>query len=328
MATPARATARLAWGTLVLNLFVIVWGGWVRASGSGAGCGNHWPTCNGVIVPQSPSLHTVVEFTHRLSSAIAVLLIVALLVSCWRTFGRGHPARKGAVAAMLLIVVEAAIGAGLVKFELVAQNASLARAASLGIHLVNTQFLLTAIFLTGWWASGRQPLDRSVLRSHAIAWGSAFIALIVVGMAGAAASLGDTLFPARTLGEGLAQDRSSTVNVLLHIRVWHPLLAVATGIGLLFLASAARQWRDSADVTRAARGVIIAVATQWTVGLLSLVLLVPVPLQLLHLVLADLLWLSVVWLVAASAADYAGWTTRDTNSTIAGSNTEPAPATT
>jgi heme A synthase len=323
MANASRGTARLAWATLVANLFVIVWGGWVRASGSGAGCGNHWPTCNGVIVPQSPGLHTIVEFTHRLSSAVAVLLIVALLVSCWRAFHRGHPARKAAVAAMVLIVVEAAIGAGLVKFELVAHNASLARAASLGIHLVNTQFLLTAIFLTGWWASGRPAINRGILTARVWAWGAAFGALILVGMAGAAASLGDTLFPARTLREGLAQDHSPTVNVLLHIRVWHPLLAVATGIGLLLLTSVARQWRDVNEVHCAARGVVAAVIAQWTVGLLSLVLLVPVPLQLL-----DLLWVSVVWLLAATTADYTGCITRDTSSTIAGSNAVPAPAVT
>src|SRR5665213_3823423 len=59
------ALARFAWFAVFYNVAVILWGALVRATGSGAGCGNHWPLCNGQVIPVSPGLHTVIEFTHR-----------------------------------------------------------------------------------------------------------------------------------------------------------------------------------------------------------------------------------------------------------------------
>lgn len=322
------AVTRLAWATLVANLFVILWGAWVRASGSGAGCGNHWPTCNGTVIPQSPTMHTIVEFTHRVSSGLALLLVIALVLATRRAFAPGHRARRAAVVSFILICVETGIGAGLVKFELVASNATLVRGVSLGIHLVNTQFLLTAIAMTAWWASGRGPFTPARARRFRAAFLLAFMALIAVGMAGAMASLGDTLFPARTLAEGMAQDRNPALNVLLHIRVWHPVLAVITGLGLFVLVSRVLQVDDRAATRRAAMQVSAAVGAQWCVGASALLLLVPVPLQLLHLLTADLLWLSVVWLAATVSSDQEAWTLDATSAAIAGSNSVPAPAST
>jgi cytochrome c oxidase assembly protein subunit 15 len=298
MAASSRPVARLAWITLIANLFVIVWGAWVRASGSGAGCGNHWPTCNGVVIPESPSMHTLVEFVHRASSGGALLLVILLVVMAWRAFPAGHRTRKAALASLILICVEAGIGAGLVKFELVAANATLARAISLGIHLVNTQFLLSAILMTAWWAGGAAPFDQERLRHYRSRFAGAFAGLILVGMAGAAASLGDTLFPARTLAEGMAQDRNPALSFLLHIRVWHPVLAITVGTGIIWLAVSVMHREDAAAAQRAATRVIAAVGLQWCLGLAALLLLVPVALQLLHLLAADLVWLSVVWLWA------------------------------
>jgi len=152
--TASPRLARLAGITRVVNLLVILWGAWVRASGSGAGCGNHWPLCNGEVIPLSPSMETLTELTHRLTSGLALLLVLAMLVLARRDFAPRHRVRRAAVAALVLIVVEALIGAGLVKFELVGDNDSMHRALTLGAHLVNTQFLLAAIALTGWWAAG------------------------------------------------------------------------------------------------------------------------------------------------------------------------------
>lgn len=322
----SRSVTRLAWSTLVANLFVILWGAWVRASGSGAGCGNHWPTCNGTVIPQSPTMHTIVEFTHRVSSGLALILVVMLVLATRRAFAPGHRARRSAVASLVLICIEAGIGAGLVKFELVASNATLARGISLGIHLVNTQFLLTAIALTAWWAAGNSAFTPALVRRYRGAFALAFTGLIAVGMAGAIASLGDTLFPARTLAEGFAQDRNPALNVLLHIRVWHPVLAVVTGLGLLLLANRVLNHDDRATTRRAALCVYVTVGSQWCLGVLSLLLLVPVPLQLLHLLTADLVWLSVVWLAAVTCSDQVARTVADTSATIAGSNSVPAAA--
>jgi cytochrome c oxidase assembly protein subunit 15 len=304
MTTPPDAQprlARLAWWTLGVNLLVIVWGAFVRASGSGAGCGNHWPLCNGAVIPQSPTLHTIVELTHRVTSGVALLFVVALLVGTRRAFAPGHRARRAAMGAMLLMLVEAAIGAGLVKFELVADNASMARAWSLAAHLVNTQLLLAAIALTGWWSAG-QPAARLQGR---VWWAAAgLIGLIVVGTTGAIVSLGDTLFPASSLQAGLAQDQDPAAHPLIRLRIWHPILAVTVGSALLLLSLAAPKWQHDAMTARASRALTALVLIQWGLGVATLVLLVPVPLQLLHLLTADLLWLAVLWVLVALAAHH------------------------
>jgi len=228
---------------------------------------------------------------------------VVLVIATRRAFPARHLARKAAVASFILMCVEALIGAGLVLFKLVDQDASLARGISLGIHLVNTQFLLTAIALTAWWSDGHPRFDRERVRQFRRRFCLAFAGLIVVGMAGAIASLGDTLFPARTLAEGMAQDNNPALSVLLHIRVWHPVLAVLVGLGVMLLANNLLQHDERTNVRRAAGWVIAAVCTQWALGGLALVLLVPVPLQLMHLLVADLVWLSVVALAATAVAE-------------------------
>jgi heme A synthase len=315
---------RFVWWTLAANLLVIVWGAFVRASGSGAGCGNHWPLCNGAVIPQSPTVHTLIELTHRITSGGALLLVVGMLVWARRRFPPRHGARLAASAAMLLMLVEAAIGAGLVKFELVADNASMARAWSLAAHLVNTQLLLAAIALTGWWAMGK-PWPRM----HRGGWlaVAGLVGLIVVGTTGAIVSLGDTLFPADSLRAGMAQDQDPNAHPLIRLRIWHPILAITVGTGLLLLSLAAGRWRDDAMTERARRTLLGLVLVQWGVGVATLVLLVPIPLQLLHLLMADLLWLATLWLGLALTTPQA----RSTSSTMraaSASNTVPAPLST
>jgi len=119
---------RFAWVVLGWNLAVILWGAFVRASGSGAGCGAHWPLCNGEVLPRAPALATMVEFTHRATSGVALLLVLALVLWVFRSRPAGHPARRAAAMAGALILTEAAVGAGLVLFRLVAQDESVARA--------------------------------------------------------------------------------------------------------------------------------------------------------------------------------------------------------
>jgi heme A synthase len=318
--------ARFVWLTLGVNLVVILWGAWVRASGSGAGCGNHWPTCQGVVIPRAPSAETLIEFVHRATSGVALVLALLVLWLVWRRFPARHWARKGAVATVVLMCVEAGLGAGLVKFALVARNASVTRAVSLGAHLVNTQLLLGAIALTAWWAAGGAPPAVRRLGRRGWWFALAGLGLLAVGMTGAIASLGDTLFPSRTLAEGMAQDFDATAHLLLRLRVWHPVLAVLVGSGLLILAAAAARWRPVPDVTAAGRRVIVMVLLQWTLGVTSLVLLAPVPLQLLHLLSADLLWLTAVLLAAASFAAQPGRTTEESSLAASASNTPPAPA--
>src|SRR5205823_12818689 len=116
--------------------------------GSGAGCGNHWPLCNGQMVPLSPTLNTIIEFTHRVTSGIDLAMVALLVIWAFRAFPRHHPARLGAVLSAILLMTEALIGAALVLLEHVARNATANPASSLSTHLVNTLTLLGCLTLT------------------------------------------------------------------------------------------------------------------------------------------------------------------------------------
>src|SRR5262249_872473 len=144
--------AKYAWFTLAFNLLVIVWGAYVRASKSGAGCGSHWPLCNGEVIPNSPTIKTLIEYSHRLSSGLALLLVVGMLVWVFRAYARKHQLRYLSAFAMFFMLMEAAIGAGLVLFEMVAENKSIARALWISAHLINTFLLIGTLALTAWLA--------------------------------------------------------------------------------------------------------------------------------------------------------------------------------
>ncbi|HEY8549618.1 MAG TPA: COX15/CtaA family protein [Vicinamibacterales bacterium] len=294
--------ARFSWGVVLYNLAVILWGAYVRATGSGAGCGRHWPLCNGEVIPRSPTAEMLIEFSHRLTSGLALLLVVVLLVRVWRAFGAGHPARKGAVWSMAFMLAEAAVGAGLVLFELVADNASMARAMFMAVHLANTFLLIASLALTAYWVSGGAEVSLRGRGGIGAAVGVMAIGLIVVGISGAVAALGDTLYPARSLAEALQQDLSPTSHLLLRLRVLHPTLAVAVGLLVIVLAPRLPVKPD----TPAGRspGAIAAglAALQIVLGFLNVLLLAPVWMQLVHLLVADLLWIAVVLLGAAALA--------------------------
>jgi cytochrome c oxidase assembly protein subunit 15 len=196
--------ARLAWGVLAYNVAVILWGAYVRASGSGAGCGAHWPLCNGEVVPRAAAVATLIEFSHRISSGVALIAIAALVVAVFRTTRSGHPARAGAAMSGILILTEAAVGAGLVLFQLVADNATMARAMFVAAHLLNTFLLLAALTLTAWWLTVGVPFVRE--RTHLAPVLAGCIALLVAGASGAVAALGDTLFPSASLAQSLRAD--------------------------------------------------------------------------------------------------------------------------
>src|SRR4051812_26962188 len=177
--------AMYAWGVLAFNLGVILWGAYVRASGSGAGCGSHWPLCNGEVLPRSNSVQTLIEFTHRMTSGLSVLLIAGLIVFAYIRFPKKHLARPGALATGFFILTEAAVGAGLVLFELVAHNASVARALFISVHLLNTFLLLGALTLTAWWGSGGPAIYLRRQGWFLLVIGSAIITTLVVGISGA-----------------------------------------------------------------------------------------------------------------------------------------------
>jgi heme A synthase len=293
--------SRFAWLVLLYNVAVIVWGAYVRASGSGAGCGSHWPLCNGTVIPVSPTEATLIEYSHRLTSGIALLAVVALLVWIRRVCAPGHPARLGGTLSLFFMLTEAAVGAGLVLFRLVADNASMARAMFMAVHLLNTFILLGCLSLTAWWLSGgaRLRFGGRGARVAAVAGGCA--ALLVVGSSGAVAALGDTLFPSASLAEALRADLSPASHVLIQLRVLHPVLAVAAA--LVLVTAAPRLARGQGWLAGRFAAVVIGLtALQVILGFVNVALLAPIWLQLVHLVVADAIWIAWVLLGAQTLA--------------------------
>jgi len=292
----------LAWGTLVYNLGVISWGAYVRATGSGAGCGSHWPLCNGEVIPRSPSVETLIEFSHRATSGLALLLVGAMVWASRRVFDKGHPARLGAALSLAMMIVEALLGAGLVLFGLVADDDSIARAAVMGLHLVNTLLLLGALTLAAFWASGGRGFSPWGHGGMGVVLGIGLVAMLVLGASGAVTALGDTLFPARSLREGIAMDFSPTAHLLVRLRILHPVIAIATGVYLAFAAVVASLFRPAPVVKRAAAALVGLFVLQIGLGFLNMYLLAPVWMQLVHLLVADLVWIALVLLCAGTLA--------------------------
>jgi heme A synthase len=284
--------ATFAWMVVAYNILVILWGAFVRASGSGAGCGSHWPLCNGEVVPVNPSIERVIEFTHRTMSGIALLLVVILIVWAFRAYPWGR-VRYGALASGAFILIEALIGAALVLLALVGTNDSLARAVVIALHLANTFLLLAALSLTAWWAAGGSALRLDGRNRQVTLLAIALVGLALVAVAGAVTALGDTLFPSSSLAEGLAQDVSPTAHFLTQLRVYHPILALVVGSYLLVLAGF---WSGEHGSTTARLSVILRafIVVQWLAGALNIFLLAPTFMQLLHLFIADVLWITLV----------------------------------
>jgi cytochrome c oxidase assembly protein subunit 15 len=297
-----KAFTRFAWGVLAYNLLVVAWGAFVRATGSGAGCGRHWPTCNGEILPRAPAVETAIEFAHRATSGIALLSVVALLVWAFRAFPRGHAARRAAAWSLGLMILEALVGAGLVLFGWVAKDTSAARGWVMAVHLTNTFLLLGALGLTADWSRHPGGLGAAGRRPVAVALATAAVVVLLAGITGAIAALGDTLFPATSFGEGLRQETSADASLLLRLRLLHPFAAIAAGAVVLGAARIALRARPEPRVRSAAVAAAALVATEIVLGVANVLLLAPVWLQLVHLLVADGVWLSLVLLASASLA--------------------------
>jgi heme a synthase len=278
---------RFSWGVLGWNVLVVLWGAVVRASGSGAGCGSHWPLCNGEVIPVAPRLETIIEFTHRAMSGVALVAVVALWLWSRRSFARDSRVRRVALASLVFLITEALLGAGLVLFNYVDKNQSVGRAFYLSLHLLNTLLLLGALALTAWFSRegrGRGRRAPAALTALPIA--------ALVSVAGAIAALGDTLFPATSLAQGLHQDFSGAANFLLRLRILHPVFAVLAGGYFAAMSIAVLRSRQS----RLALWVMILTLAQLCGGAINLILLAPVWMQITHLFLADSLWIALVLL--------------------------------
>lgn len=272
------------------NMLVILWGAYVRASGSGAGCGSHWPLCNGEVLPVAPRIETIIEFTHRVMSGVALVGVVALWLWSRAAFARGHRARRLALASFVFLITEALLGAGLVLFNYVDKDQSVARAFYLSLHLVNTLLLLGALVLTAWFS-------RRGERRSSLVVAAALPLAILVSIAGAIAALGDTLFPATSLQQGFHQDFSAAANFLLRLRILHPVLAILAGCYFVAVSVIVlRSKQPTQMATKLAIGVAVLALAQLGAGAVNLLLLAPVWMQITHLLLADSLWIGLVLL--------------------------------
>jgi heme A synthase len=282
---------RWAWFTIIYILFVILWGAYVRATGSGAGCGDHWPLCNGVVIPRDAAIETLIELTHRVTSGLSLIFVIVLFILARKSVTHGHPLRRAAAFALFFIIVEALIGAGLVLFELVAHNASLKRMFSMSAHLLNTFALLSALSLCIWRSSESKPHRHAPFRLMVKESSILIIALglIFAGMTGAIAALGDTLYA----GFGplpLKAYLDGEVPLILRLRLVHPVVSVVTAVLILVVQS--KLWKFYRDPLTSRLGWSLSglLLVQLALGFVNVQLMAPVWMQLVHLAVGVFLW--------------------------------------
>lgn len=271
-----------AWLVLAYNIPVIMWGAYVRASFSGDGCGSHWPFCNGQVVPTAMKTPTMIEYAHRMSTSLDTFLVIALCVWAFVAFPKRHGVRLYAALSFGFLMVEALLGAGLVVFRYVTTSQSAGRPWYLGAHLVNTLLLLATLTATAWLARSGATEVRLRAVPRAIWMGLAVA--VLVSVTGVIAALGDMLFPAASLPAGIRQDLTGS-QMLLHLRMLHPIVAVGAAAYLLWVAG---RFKSGA--------VAAAVIAQICAGFVNLSLLAPMWMQLTHLFISDMLWIALVML--------------------------------
>lgn len=286
---------RYAIGVVAYNIFVILWGAFVRASGSGEGCGDNWPFCNGYMIPHSYALKTLIEFLHRSTSAIDTVLVMGLCAWGFYLYPKRHLIRRLAIMSIVLLLIEAALGAGLVLLRL----NPIQMAWYLSAHLTNTMLLLGVLAITAWvgWTGVEQIRIKDA--PGRFLWALPITLLICI--AGAFAALGDTLFPAISFSSGFHADFSGKSNTLLKLRMTHPAFAVLGAVYLVWVAIPSFKKSEEDPERVAAVRLLVVLLTQLVVGAMNIALLTPIWMQIIHLLMADLLWLAVLLMVLERA---------------------------
>lgn len=297
MKASVRRFAAFAWATLGYTILVILWGAFVRATGSGAGCGSHWPLCNGEIFPRSPSVETLIEYSHRITSGVALILVVIAFFWAFRLFEKGSIVRKAAAWSLFFMITEALVGAGLVLFEYVAFNVSIARAYWMSAHLINTFLLVGAMTLMAYFASGGSAFR---LRGHGTPgfWTIASIAsVMILGASGAIAALGDTL----TIAGSISPAEDVIVDLLIGLRIYHPLLAVLVMLIVGITVFVIRTTPGMPALSRRLGAIIFGLFIfQMIIGVVNVWLMAPVWIQIVHLLITEVIWMCLVIFAAST----------------------------
>ena len=290
---------KFAWFVLAYNIVVIVWGVFLRASKSGDGCGQHWLTCHGELLPSAPELKTLIEFSHRVTTGPAFVFVLALVVWAFLRFEKGHAVRKAAVMSFAFIVTEVLIGAVLVLTGNTAEALTTERPFLAIGHLINSFLLIAFLALTAWFSSEERRVDFGGDRKAIVLLVVGVIGILLVGTSGSVAALSSMLFPSETLSEGISKDFAATSNILLRLRLSHPILSIMTSVYLIFVAGwlKTRSGNDAA-VSRWSNVLSVVVLVQVVFGAATLLTLAPIVMQVGHLFLADILWISFVLLSA------------------------------
>jgi len=286
--------ATFAWFVLGFFILVVLWGAVVRATGSGGGCGSNWPLCNGDFVPHHPRLATIIEFAHRSTSGMCAFFLAALAFFTISSTPRGHLARKAVLWAAILLVTEALLGAALVLRHWVENNVSTGRVIAQSIHFTNTLLLMAALALTAWFLreSPTTPAETLPTRTSRRAAILAILATILIGATGSLAALADTLFPSPTVWAGLTADLNAASPILVRMRWVHPFAALVGFVCVVILIRSQRR------LTGTAKAVLALLALQFALGIADVLLLAPTWMQVLHLLGADLYWVTLVVLAA------------------------------
>lgn len=289
---------RYSWFLVGYNVLVILWGAVVRATGSGAGCGAHWPLCNGEVLPQPEYIETIIELAHRITSTVDGFLVILLVVFAYRLYGKTNTIFRWAFAALVFILIEGLLGRLLVVREWVADDVSVARAVVVAFHLLNTYILLLTLTMTAWTANLKTTLR---LRSDKISNRLLLVAIISVmifSAMGAITALGDTLFPAESLLSDIGKDFDPTSHFLIRLRVIHPILAILTSGYLYFVVRFIQNRNLGEKVDKRGNWLVGVMLVQVMAGGFTILTLAPIYMQILHLFLADTFWISLLLFTA------------------------------
>lgn len=293
--------ARFSLFTLLYNFAVVLWGVFLRASKSGDGCGEHWLTCHGEVIPSAPEFKTVIEFSHRISTAIAGFVVLALLIWALRKFQKGDPSRRMVYWTSFFILLEVAIGAVIVLTGNTAQNWTPARPFVMAAHLIITFGLLASLTLGTWFAYGRPAFTFRAERRYIWVIAALTAGMLVVGVSGSIAALSNLLYESSgSLAEGIRKDFSADSPLLIQLRGFHPLTSVVYGLALIVsMRWFKKEAPESPDVAKFANAISVFVLVQFVSGFVTIVTHAPILMQLLHLFLADVVWICFVLLVAS-----------------------------
>ena len=305
------STPVLAWVAALSTWALIVQGAVVRATGSGAGCGSHWPTCNGAVVPLSPSAETLVEFSHRLLSLLILGFGAWLLVRAFRGRKENPGLWVFSLAAFIFLLTEALLGAVTVLFGLTGDNTTVARGLMVSAHLVNSLLLVGALTGAVVYAKEGRGLWPLRVREQGLlttVLGVGLVGMLVLMFSGGIAAMGDTMFPASSLREGLAQDFHPEAHPLIRLRILHPLIAITVGIYLFLSLGLSWLLKPVSAAKRIAQVLFGVYVAQLVIGSANLAFLAPIPLQLLHLTTATLAFALLAALSVYALGEGAGVT--------------------